>query len=158
MPVSERLLGRVLDGMGKPIDGKGDIGSAQWRSIFNSPPDVLRRRRIRDRVATGVRSIDALLTAGKGQRMGIFSGCGVGKSTLLGMIARNTSADVNVIALIGERGREVREFIENDLGRGGPRPLGGGGRHLGQAAPWRASAGPTWPRPSPSTSATRART
>ena len=83
---------------------------------FNTPPDVLRRKRIREILATGVRSIDSLLTVGKGQRMGIFAGSGIGKSTLLGMIARNTSADVNVIALIGERGREVREFIENDLG------------------------------------------
>ncbi len=119
VPVSERLLGRVLDGMGRPIDGRGDAGSAEWRSIFGVAPDVLRRKRIREKIATGIRSIDALLTTGKGQRMGIFSGSGVGKSTLLGMIARNTSADVNVIALVGERGREVREFIENDLGEEG---------------------------------------
>ena len=116
VPVSERLLGRVLDSMGKPIDGKGDVGSSLWYPIFGVPPDVLRRRRIEAKVATGVRSIDALLTMGKGQRVGIFSGSGVGKTTLLGMMARNTSADVSVIALIGERGREVREFIENDLG------------------------------------------
>ncbi|MBN1836234.1 MAG: FliI/YscN family ATPase [Spirochaetales bacterium] len=116
VPVSDRLLGRVLDSMGKPIDGQGDIGSSLWYPIFQDPPDVLRRRRIREKIATGIRSIDALVTAGKGQRMGIFSGSGIGKSTLLGMIARNTSADVSVIALIGERGREVREFIENDLG------------------------------------------
>ena len=116
VPVSPRLLGRTLDSMGKPIDGKGDIGSEVWYPAFNTPPDVLKRKRIREIVATGVRSIDGLLTVGKGQRMGIFSGSGIGKSTLLGMIARNTSADVNVIALIGERGREVREFIENDLG------------------------------------------
>jgi flagellum-specific ATP synthase len=119
VPVSERLLGRVLDSMGKPIDGKGDIGSSLWYPIFRAPPDVLRRRRIDAKVATGVRSIDALLTVGKGQRVGIFSGSGVGKTTLLGMMARNTSADVSVIALIGERGREVREFIENDLGPDG---------------------------------------
>jgi flagellum-specific ATP synthase len=119
VPVSEKLLGRVLDAMGKPLDGKGDIGSAEWYSIFNTPPHVLNRKRITQAVATGVRSIDGLLTVGKGQRMGIFSGSGVGKSTMLGMIARNTSADVNVIALIGERGREVREFIENDLGEEG---------------------------------------
>jgi flagellum-specific ATP synthase len=116
VPVSDRLLGRVLDSMGKPIDGKGDVGSSLWYPIFGVPPDVLRRRRIEAKVATGVRSIDALLTMGKGQRVGIFSGSGVGKTTLLGMMARNTSADVSVIALIGERGREVREFIENDLG------------------------------------------
>jgi flagellum-specific ATP synthase len=119
VPVSDRLLGRVLDSMGKPIDGKGDVGSPLWYPIFRSPPDVLKRRRIREKIATGVRSIDSLLTLGKGQRMGIFSGSGVGKTTLLGMMARNTSADVSVIALIGERGREVREFIENDLGPAG---------------------------------------
>ncbi|MBN2352016.1 MAG: FliI/YscN family ATPase [Spirochaetales bacterium] len=119
VPVSEKLMGRVLDSMGKPIDGKGDVGSTEWYSIFNSPPDVLKRKRIREPLATGVRSIDGLLTAGKGQRLGIFSGSGVGKSTLLGMIARNTAADVNVIALVGERGREVRDFIENDLGEEG---------------------------------------
>jgi len=116
VPVSERLLGRALDSLGRPIDGKGEVGSELWYPAVAAPPDVLRRRRIRERIATGIRSIDALLTAGKGQRLGIFSGSGIGKSTLLGMIARNTSADVNVIALIGERGREVREFIENDLG------------------------------------------
>jgi flagellum-specific ATP synthase len=119
IPVSDRLLGRVLDAMGKPIDGKGDIGSTAWYPIYQSPPDVLRRPRIEQKIATGIRSIDALVTVGKGQRMGIFSGSGIGKSTLLGMIARNTSADVSIIALIGERGREVRDFIENDLGAAG---------------------------------------
>ena len=119
IPVSERLLGRVLDSMGKPMDGKGDVGSTEWYSVFNSPSHVLRRKRITERIATGVRSIDAFVTAGKGQRLGIFSGSGVGKSTLLGMVARNTSADINVIALIGERGREVRDFLENDLGEEG---------------------------------------
>jgi len=119
VPVSDKLLGRTLDSMGRPIDDKGDIGSADFYPAFNTPPDVLKRKRIQDRIATGVRSIDGLITVGKGQRMGIFSGSGVGKSTLLGMIARNTSADINVIALIGERGREVREFIENDLGEEG---------------------------------------
>jgi flagellum-specific ATP synthase len=116
VPVSDRLLGRVLDAMGKPIDGKGDVGSELWYPIFRTPPDVLRRHRIHQKIATGIRSVDGLATVGKGQRMGIFSGSGVGKTTLLGMMARNTSADVSVIALIGERGREVREFIENDLG------------------------------------------
>jgi flagellum-specific ATP synthase len=119
VPVSERLLGRVLDAMGRPMDGKGDVGSIHWQSIFNAPSHVLRRKRITEKIATGVRSIDSLATVGKGQRLGIFSGSGIGKSTLLGMIARNTSADINVIALIGERGREVREFIENDLGEEG---------------------------------------
>jgi flagellum-specific ATP synthase len=119
IPVSDKLLGRVLDAMGRPMDGRGDIGAADWRLIFHPPPDVLRRRRISEKVFTGIRAIDGLVTVGKGQRMGIFSGSGIGKSTLLGMVARNTSADVNVIALIGERGREVREFIENDLGEEG---------------------------------------
>jgi flagellum-specific ATP synthase len=119
VPVSGKLLGRVLDSMGRPMDRKGDVGSAQWYPVFARPPHALERRRIEEPIATGVRSIDGLLTVGKGQRVGIFSGSGVGKSTLLGMIARNTSADVNVIALIGERGREVREFIENDLGEEG---------------------------------------
>jgi flagellum-specific ATP synthase len=116
VPVSEKLLGRTLDSMGRPIDGKGDVGSELRYPAVNVPPDVLKRKRIKEKIATGIRAIDGLLTVGKGQRIGIFSGSGVGKSTLLGMIARNTSADVNVIALIGERGREVREFIENDLG------------------------------------------
>lgn len=116
VPVSRRLLGRVLNSMGKPMDGKGNIGSKEWYPVFGDPPDVLTRRRITERMVTGVRSLDFFTPAGKGQRLGIFSGSGVGKSTLLGMIARNTKADVNVIALIGERGREVREFIENDLG------------------------------------------
>jgi flagellum-specific ATP synthase len=116
VPVSEKLLGRVLDAKGKPIDTKGTVGSSDWYSIFNSPPDALKRKRITEQVTTGIRAIDGLISVGKGQRLGIFSGSGVGKSTLLGMVARNTSADVNVIALIGERIREVREFIENDLG------------------------------------------
>jgi len=119
VPVSEKLLGRVLDALGNPIDGKGDITSACMYPALANPPDPLTRRRVTQRITTGVRAIDALLAIGKGQRMGIFSGSGVGKSTLLGMIARNTSADVNVVALIGERGREVNDFIENDLGAEG---------------------------------------
>jgi flagellum-specific ATP synthase len=119
VPVSAKLLGRVLDSMGRPMDRGGDVGSTQWYPVFASPPHVLDRKRIVEPIATGVRSIDGLLTVGKGQRVGVFSGSGVGKSTLLGMVARNTSADVNVIALIGERGREVREFLENDLGDAG---------------------------------------
>jgi len=119
VPVSERLLGRVLDSMGRPTDGKGDIASPTRYPAVAAPPDALTRRRITKRVVTGVRSIDGLLPLGKGQRIGVFAGSGVGKSTLLGMIARNTDADVNVIALIGERGREVRDFIENDLGEEG---------------------------------------
>jgi len=117
--VSERLLGRVLDGMGRPIDGDGDIGSTKRYKVFRSPPEALERKPIKESIATGIRSIDGLLPLGQGQRVGIFAGSGVGKSTLLGMIARNTNADVNVVALIGERGREVREFMENDLGAEG---------------------------------------
>lgn len=116
VPVSDALLGRVLDGMGKPIDGKPDIFPENTYPCMSDPPRVLDRYPIREQIVTGVRALDVLNAVGKGQRLGIFSGSGVGKSTLLGMIARNTSADMNVIALIGERGREVREFIENDLG------------------------------------------
>lgn len=119
IPVSDRLMGRVLDAMGKPIDEKGSIGSADAVSTVNTPPNVLFRKKISERLVTGVRAIDSMTPAGKGQRIGIFSGSGVGKSTLLGMIARNTAADVNVIALIGERGREVQEFIDHDLGEEG---------------------------------------
>jgi flagellum-specific ATP synthase len=114
--VGENLLGRVLDGLGRPFDGRGPLnGDAQY-PLQNSPPDPLERQRIKEPLPVGVRAIDGLLTCGKGQRIGIFAGSGVGKSTLLGMMARNTTADVNVIGLVGERGREVREFIERDLG------------------------------------------
>jgi len=116
---SPELMGRVLNSMGKPIDGKGAVPADTSVSTVGSSPDVLSRKSITERLVTGVRAIDAMTAPGKGQRLGIFSGSGVGKSTLLGMIARNTSADVNVIALIGERGREVREFIEQDLGEEG---------------------------------------
>jgi flagellum-specific ATP synthase len=116
VPVSKKLLGRVLDALGNPVDGKGDIESVCMYPALSAPPDPLKRKRITERLTTGVRAIDGLLAVGKGQRLGIFAGSGVGKSTLLGMIARNTSADVNVVALIGERGREVNDFIENDLG------------------------------------------
>jgi flagellum-specific ATP synthase len=116
VPVSSKLLGRVLDAMGRPADSKGEIESPQRYPSIADPPDPLKRRRITQRIATGVRAIDGMLAVGRGQRMGIFAGSGVGKSTLLGMIARNTNADVNVVALIGERGREVNDFIENDLG------------------------------------------
>ena len=119
VPVSSRLLGRTLDSMGRPADGKGEVSSPIFYPAIATPPDALTRRRIRTRIATGVRAFDGLLPLGRGQRIGIFAGSGVGKSTLLGMIARNTNADVNVIALIGERGREVREFLENDLGEEG---------------------------------------
>jgi len=109
------LIGRILDGFGNPIDGKGHIEVQESASINNLPPHPLNRQRILTPLVLGIRAIDGLLTCGRGQRLGIFSGSGVGKSTLLGMIARNTQADVNVIALIGERGREVRDFIEKDL-------------------------------------------
>ncbi|MCU7496574.1 MAG: flagellar protein export ATPase FliI [Ignavibacteria bacterium] len=117
--VGENLLGRVIDGLGNPIDGKGDIIVPAYMNIHREPPNPLTRKRISRPLQTGVRSIDGLLTVGKGQRIGIFAGSGVGKSVTLGMIARNTNADVNVISLIGERGREVREFLEKELGEEG---------------------------------------
>jgi len=113
--VSESMLGRVLDGLGEVMDGKGYIDSNTFYPVENKPPDPITRSMISDILPVGIKAIDGLLTIGKGQRIGIFSGSGVGKSTLMGMIARNTKADVNVIGLVGERGREVREFIENDL-------------------------------------------
>ena len=116
VPVGGSLLGRVLDALGRPIDGRGSLGRTRRMASRSIAPDPLARRRVSEPLATGVRAIDAMLTVGLGQRIGIFSGSGVGKSTLLGMIARRTEADVNVIGLIGERGREVREFIERDLG------------------------------------------
>jgi flagellum-specific ATP synthase len=116
VPVGDELLGRTLDGLGRPIDGLVLPPARKTYPVLNSPPNAMRRRMIQRPLATGVRAIDGMLTLGEGQRMGIFAGSGVGKSTLLGMIARNCEADVNVIALVGERGREVREFIENDLG------------------------------------------
>ncbi len=119
VPVGDQLLGRVLDGLGNPMDGKGPIVSKDFRGVFNYPPNPLARKRITQPLTTGIRAIDGLITLGKGQRVGIFAGSGVGKSVLMGMIARYTDAQVNVIALIGERGREVREFIERDLGEEG---------------------------------------
>ncbi|AEA34160.1 flagellar protein export ATPase FliI [Hippea maritima] len=115
VPVSERLLGRVVNALGRPIDGKGPIPVEEYYPVYPKPVPPLERQIIKEPLSLGVKAIDGLLTIGKGQRVGIFAGSGVGKSTLLGMIARNSSADVNVIALIGERGREVREFIERDL-------------------------------------------
>lgn len=117
--VGHSLVGRVLNGLGEPIDGKGPVQAETAYPVMNQPPDPLKRRRITEVLPVGVRAIDALVTIGKGQRMGILAGSGVGKSTLLGMIARNTEADINVIALIGERGREVRDFLERDLGEEG---------------------------------------
>ena len=119
IPVGEKLLGRIIDGLGRPIDGKGEIEADTYLSIYREPPNPLERERISEPLQTGIRTIDALLTVGKGQRMGIFAGSGVGKSVMMGMIARNTNADINVITLIGERGREAREVIEKDLGEEG---------------------------------------
>ena len=117
--VGQDLLGRVLDGLGRPMDGKGPINIEKYYPVENKPPNPMTRPRINQVLPMGVKSIDGLLTVGKGQRLGIFAGSGVGKSTLLGMIARNSKSDVNVIALIGERGREVRDFLERDLGEEG---------------------------------------
>jgi flagellum-specific ATP synthase len=117
--MSEQLQGRVLDGLGRPIDGKPLPLELHRQDLYAEPANPLSREPIREAIQTGVRVIDGFLTTGLGQRVGIFGGSGVGKSTLLGMIARYTNADINVIALIGERGREVREFIENDLGEEG---------------------------------------
>jgi flagellum-specific ATP synthase len=118
--VGEALLGRVLDGRGNPIDGKGPLNlssrSFEERSLYQKPSHPLERAMITEPLDLGVRAINGMLTTGKGQRVGIMAGSGVGKSVLLGMMARHTAADINVIALIGERGREVREFIERDLG------------------------------------------
>lgn len=113
--VGKDFCGRVLDGLGNPMDGKGKVKIQDRYPIMNQPPNPMERSRITERLTMGIKAIDSMLTLGKGQRVGIFSGSGVGKSTLLGMIARNTSADINVIVLIGERGREVRDFIEKDL-------------------------------------------
>ncbi len=119
--VTDHLLGRVLNGLGRPIDGKGTIVADNRAVITAAPPPPLSRRRVTEPLSLGIRAIDGMLTCGKGQRAGIFAGSGVGKSTILGMIARNTAADVNVIALVGERGKEVRDFIERDLGEEGLR-------------------------------------
>jgi FliI/YscN family ATPase len=116
MRVGDDLVGRVLDGLGRPMDGGPPLRGGHRRSIDGSPPDPLQRTVIDSPLETGVRVLDGLLTLGKGQRIGLMAGSGVGKSTLMGMIARQSRADVNVIALLGERGREVREFLERDLG------------------------------------------
>lgn len=119
VPVGPQLLGRVIDATGHPYDGRGDILPETYYPALASPPNPMERAPVNRRIKTGVRAIDSLLTVGKGQRLGIFAGSGVGKSTLLSMIARNTDADVNVIGLIGERGREVLDFINRDLGEEG---------------------------------------
>lgn len=114
-PVGDGLLGRVLNGLGEPIDGKGQLMRTRRVPVSVNPPHPLERQRIREPLGTGIRSIDGLITIGRGQRMGIFAGSGVGKSVLLGTIARRTEAEVAVVALVGERGREVKEFLERDL-------------------------------------------
>lgn len=120
IPVGDFLLGRLINPMGEPIDGKPlDSTGAMWRSIEGPPPGPFERPIITEQFSTGVRAIDSCMTMGCGQRLGLFAGSGVGKSTLLGMIARNSDADVNVVALIGERGREVKEFVEDSLGEDG---------------------------------------
>ena len=116
VPTGNRLLGRVLNGLGEPIDGGPPLHHLPRRRLGQAAPAALKRQRCTESVTTGVRAIDTLITAAKGQRLGIFSGSGVGKSVLLGMLAKGAAVDVNVLALIGERGREVREFLERDLG------------------------------------------
>jgi len=113
------ILGRIIDPMGRPLDGKGPLQVESFQDVEADPPEPIERPSIEEVLPVGIRAIDSCLTVGKGQRVGVFAGSGVGKSTLMGMIARNTAADVNVIALIGERGREVREFIEKSLGEEG---------------------------------------
>ena len=119
--VGDKLLSRVLNGLGEPMDVelKGPLEWEQEYAVHQRAPDPLRRKRVTNPISIGVRAIDSLLTCGEGQRVGLFAAAGVGKSTLLGMIARNTEADVNVITLVGERGREVRDFLEHDLGPDG---------------------------------------
>ena len=119
IPVSMSLIGRIIDGVGEPIDGNGPVEADEYYNVDGSDNNPLNRPRIKEPITLGVRALDGLLTCGRGQRIGIFAGSGVGKSTLLGMIARNSDADVNVIALVGERGREVRDFIEKDLKKEG---------------------------------------
>jgi flagellum-specific ATP synthase len=116
VPVGPALLGRVIDAQGRPLDGRGPIAATAARALQQPPPPVLTRRRIAEPLETGIRALDGLLPLGRGQRVGIFAGSGVGKSVLLGMLTGHAAADVNVVGLIGERGREVREFIERDLG------------------------------------------
>lgn len=116
VPVSDQLVGRVLNALGRPMDDKGPIAAAEFYPVENQSPNPLTRKRIHNAFPLGIRAIDGLITVGRGQRLGIFAGSGVGKSTLLGMIARNAVADINVIVLVGERGREVNDFIEHDLG------------------------------------------
>lgn len=119
VPVGKSLLGRVVDGLGRPLDGRGSLPGCERRTVRNDTPPALDRARISTPFVTGQRALDGLLTCGRGQRIGIFAGSGVGKSTLLGEIAKGSDAEVNVIALIGERGREVKPFLEDCLGSRG---------------------------------------
>ena len=119
VPVGEALLGRVLDGLGDPMDAKGPVSHVKRVPLHREPTAAMQRRRVEEIMPTGVRAIDSLITLGEGQRIGIFAGSGVGKSTLLGMIAKYSGAEVIVVALVGERSREVRDFIERDLGETG---------------------------------------
>ena len=119
VPYGSALLGRIIDGMGRPVDGKGPLGAPSRDGFFAEPPNPLSRTRITSPFTTGIKSIDSFIPMGIGQRIGIFAGSGVGKSILLGMIARGSEANVNVISLVGERGRELREFVESDLGEEG---------------------------------------
>ncbi len=119
VPVGENFLGRAIDAFGDPMDSHGPVNPASYYPLFNNPPNPLDRPRINEPLDVGVRAINGLLTLGKGQRVGIMAGSGVGKSTLLGMMARYTKADINIIALVGERGREVVEFMQRDLGEEG---------------------------------------
>jgi len=116
LALSDNILGRVVNGLGEPIDGKGPLAGSKMKALDTNSLPALSRERITKPLALGIRSIDGLLTCGRGQRVGIFAGSGVGKSVLLGDIANSSDADVNVVALIGERGREVREFLEEDIG------------------------------------------
>jgi flagellum-specific ATP synthase len=117
--ISNNILGRVVDGLGKPIDNKSNLNSSFEKPIIESPPHPLDRKRIRSPLITGIRVLDGLLTIGLGQRIGLFAGSGVGKSTLMGTLARRSKADINVVCLVGERGREVKEFLEDSLGEEG---------------------------------------
>lgn len=121
VPVGNALQGRVIDGLGQPLDGLGPIAAEQFASVHLPPPHPLKRQRIREVFQTRIKAMDTFMPCGRGQRLGIFAGSGVGKSTLLGMMASRAEADINVIALIGERGREVREFLEKDLDEVGRR-------------------------------------
>lgn len=114
--VGDGLLGRILDGLGDPIDGKGPLEFSAEYPVTANPPEALKRERVTRPISVGIKAIDAMLTIGEGQRIGFFAAAGVGKSTLIGMISRFTTADINVVCLVGERGREVRDFIEQDLG------------------------------------------